>query len=464
LRTCVCGLFNLMKLLFWHLLAAQGALVQVDEVQEALLPGLLSRVHGFQVQPLTLRAKATAPSAHPEMATGIKVNDMVKVISGDSKGKTGKVLEVMKKKDMAVVEGINIKTKHAKPMKEGDSGSIQKKEAPIHLSNLALTEDAPAEAPAERSGEPQMRVRNVVMSAEGEAVDEGGDAEAVAEPVAEPVAEAEEAPADKPKRGKKTKDVSAYTDADPKEFITGTVSSVQPFGAFVRLEGGVDGLVHVSQVSDDFVESVEGLMKVGDEVKVRVIKVDSDKKQIALSMKEWSPPRERKPRVDRNAEFAKFTETPQDEKAFIPGTVNQITPFGAFVTIAPGVDGLLHISQIRDGYLGDVNDALTIGDEVQVRVTEVDGKKKRIGLSMKEWQEPGTEEEGGRGKRRGGRGGPDIGFGSDVDEAFRMSDDELAEMVEGDPSESPFVAAFARAEEVQKAKAEKKRYPASATW
>merc|ERR1719271_1653093 len=185
----------------------------------------------------------------------------------------------MDKKSQAIVEGVNVKTKHQKPMKEGESGSILKKEAPIAISNIVL---ADVEEPA-RTGEPQMRVRSVVMSAEGaEDVDEGSE-EAVAadEPVAEEAvaeeAAAEEAP--KKKGGRKfEKDVSGFVDADPKEFITGTVSSVQPFGAFVRLEGGVDGLVHVSQVSDDFVESVEGLMKVGDEVKVRVIKVDSDKK------------------------------------------------------------------------------------------------------------------------------------------------------------------------------------------
>jgi len=440
------------------LLAARAALVQVhetldSEVQDSLplITALLPRVQGFQVQPSTLRA--TAPSsADPVMASRIRVNDMVKVISGDSKGKVGKVLEVLKN-DKAVVEGVNIKTKHTKPMKEGESGSIVKKEAPIHVSNI-VPADVEA-APAERTGEPQMRVRGVVMMAED--VDEGSEAEP---PVAEEAAA--EAPAKPKQRGRKPKDVSAYVDADPKEFITGTVSSVQDFGAFVRLEGGVDGLVHVSQISDDFTESVKDKVKVGDEVKVRVMKVDTDKQQIALSMKEWQEPRPRGPRVDRNAEFAKFVENKPDEKVFITGTVGQIQPFGAFVSIAPGVDGLLHISQIRDGYLGSVEDALNIGDEVQVRVTDVDKSKKRIGLSMKEWKEPGTEteEEKRGGRRGGGRGGADMGFGQADDAPFQMTDAELDEFNADEPLASPFVAAFDRLEEKKKAKAEGKRYAA----
>merc|ERR1719281_1634517 len=95
--------------------------------------------------------------------------------------------------------------------------------------------------------------------------------------------------------------------------------------------------------------------------------------------------------------------------------------------IAEGVDGVLHISQIRDGYLGDVEDALSIGQEVQVRVTELDKQKKRVGLSMKEWKEPGTEdEEEKKGKRRGGGGG----LGGD-DAPFRMTDAELEELNAG---------------------------------
>merc|ERR1719379_3371922 len=180
-----------LLLLAANLLVAQGALIQVHEALDASEESsLLPRVQGFQVQPATVRA--TAPSsADPVMKARIKVNDLVKVISGDSKGTVAKVLEVMDKKDMAVVEGVNVKTKHQKPMKEGEQGSIQKKEAPIHLSNIVL---ADVEEPA-RTGEPQMRVRSVVMSAEGaEDVDEGSEEAAAAEePVAEEAA-AEEAP------------------------------------------------------------------------------------------------------------------------------------------------------------------------------------------------------------------------------------------------------------------------------
>ena len=105
---------------------------------------------GFAVTAPAVRSSASANVPAVRMAASLRTNDVVKVISGDDKGTTGKLLMVDVKKGKVVVEGVNIKTKHVKPMKEGESGSILKKEAPIHISKVKLTDEQPAaEEPAE---------------------------------------------------------------------------------------------------------------------------------------------------------------------------------------------------------------------------------------------------------------------------------------------------------------------------
>lgn len=129
---------------------------------------------------------------------------------------------------------------------------------------------------------------------------------------------------------------------------------------------------------------------------------------------------------------------------------------GAFVTIKEGVDGLVHISQIQDGGVGKVEDVLSVGQEVQVRVTSVDKGKRRIALSMRAFVERSEEEESG-GRRGGGGFGGDLGFG-DADAAFQMNAEELAELSVGDDFSSPFEIALERASVVAAKKAAKERY------
>merc|ERR1719484_87676 len=100
-----------------------------------LLAALLAPASGFAVHGACRRS----PAAAVTMKMAIRTNDVVKVISGDDKGSTGKVLMLDKKKGKIIVEGINVRTKHVKPMKEGESGSILKKEQPIDMSNVVLT-------------------------------------------------------------------------------------------------------------------------------------------------------------------------------------------------------------------------------------------------------------------------------------------------------------------------------------
>ena len=111
---------------------------------------LVAVCQGFALTPSVAASRSSLTASSVVMKSALRTNDMVKVLSGDDKGEVGKLLEVDLKKGMVVVEGVNIKTKHVKPMKEGESGSIVKKEQPIHISNVAISDAAaPAAAAAE---------------------------------------------------------------------------------------------------------------------------------------------------------------------------------------------------------------------------------------------------------------------------------------------------------------------------
>jgi predicted RNA-binding protein with RPS1 domain len=267
---------------------------------------------------------------------------------------------------------------------------------------------------------------------------------------------AEDADAKPRGRGaRKKKDVSVWADADPNDYIPGTVRSVMTYGAFVTLSDGNDGLLHVSQMSDKFTENAADIVSVGDEVQVRVIKVDMEKNQVALSMKD---PQARRPRQGggrggdkaKNAEILKKLAETADEKVFVPGTVVSVQDFGAFVKLEEGVEGLVHISQLKDGYLASVSDAVAVGDEVQVRIDSVDLRKGQLKLSMLEWKE--KSEESSRGDRRPSG---DADFMADP-----ATTEELSALAVGYDDEMPswFEVALSREEEKKAKKAAGEKY------
>jgi ribosomal protein L24 len=362
------------------------------------------------------------------------MGDEVKVISGSQKGTTGKVLKIIKKKgkmEQVVVEGVNFRTKHKKPTKEGEQGNIVKKEFPIHESNVKVVSRAESEAPGTvetRSPEPVMRIRSrsfrswvPFMSAAGE------------EEVAEAEADVDDEVADK--AGRTEPDVSAWQDADPKEWVTGKVQSIQSYGAFVTLPDEQTGLLHISQMAEGFVDDPNDVVSEGDEIKVRVINVDMEKGNIALSLKE--PQAGRAPRQgggggDRaaKAEILQGLAETADEKVFVPATVTNIASFGAFVKLEQGVEGLVHISQLQEGFLEDVNEVVSVGDEVQVRIEDVDLEKSQLKLSMLPWKE------GSGGKKFSGggdSGGGDFDdFGDFTPDGFD-GDNEMEEEIASEP-------------------------------
>lgn len=153
--------------------------------------------------------------------------------------------------------------------------------------------------------------------------------------------------------------------------IEGKVSRIVDFGAFVDL-GGVDGLIHISEMSWGRVKKVTDVLSVGDDVTVTVLDINPEKGKISLSLK------------DLNADPWKDAETKYAVGNIVTGKVVRMVPFGAFVELEEGVDGLVHISQIAYKHVEKPEDELTIGQEIQAKVTELDLAAKKISLSIKE--------------------------------------------------------------------------------
>jgi len=259
---------------------------------------------------------------------------------------------------------------------------------------------------------------------------------------AEPAAAAPEPEAPAPKRSKTPlEELVVGTE------VEGKIRSVMAYGAFVDIGASTDGLLHVSEISNEFIKDATEKLTAGDTIKGKIKAINLEKQQLALTCKE---PGERRPRV--KVDLTKYESA--DVKEFTTGKVNSITDFGAFVTLEEGVDGLVHISQIQEGGVGKVGDVLTIGQEVQVRVTQVDKSKRRIGLSMLPW----SEKEEKRGRGGGGRGGNfDMGFG-EADKEFQMNAEELETLDTGAFEGGAFEAAFERAAFVQNVKESKGKY------
>jgi len=150
--------------------------------------------------------------------------------------------------------------------------------------------------------------------------------------------------------------------------VTGTIKNVTDFGAFIDL-GGIDGLLHISEMSWGRIESPKKVFKVGEEVQVFI--KDMNEAKIALSLK--FP--ESNPWLNAATDFAVGN--------IVTGKVARMTEFGAFVELVPGVDALLHVSQISRAHVEKPADALTVGQEITAKIVELNEEEKKISLSMK---------------------------------------------------------------------------------
>jgi small subunit ribosomal protein S1 len=179
---------------------------------------------------------------------------------------------------------------------------------------------------------------------------------------------------------------------------TGTVTSVADFGVFVAL-GGVDGMIHLSELSWTKINHPSDLVKVGDEVKVQVLSVDRDRERIALSLKRLQ------------AEPWTTVEERYKVGQLVTGTITKLASFGAFARLDDNIEGLVHISELADRRIQHPKEVVKEGDTVTLRVIRIDAARRRLGLSLKrateeyseydtpldspeeDWPEPGNEEQ-----------------------------------------------------------------------
>lgn len=162
------------------------------------------------------------------------------------------------------------------------------------------------------------------------------------------------------------------------QVLDGVVQRITDFGAFVDI-GGIDGLVHISQLSHEHVQKPSDVVQEGQEVKVKVLNVDRDNERISLSIKETLPG----PWADIAERAAKGS--------VLDGVVRRLVSYGAFVEVFPGVEGLVHISQISHKHIGTPHEVLQEGQEIKVKVLDVNESDQRLSLSIKELEEKESE-------------------------------------------------------------------------
>ena len=181
------------------------------------------------------------------------------------------------------------------------------------------------------------------------------------------------------KEAKKAAEEAFWAQAEVGQKYTGTVKSLTAYGAFVDI-GGVDGMIHISELSWKRIKHPSEVLSVGDEVEVYIKALDTEKKKISLGYRKdednpWEILRKNYP-----------------EGTVIEAEVVSLTDFGAFARVIPGIDGLIHISQIADRRIDKPSDVLKVGDKVQVKIIGIDFDKKRVSLSIRALLEPETEE------------------------------------------------------------------------
>ncbi|VKW27907.1 30S ribosomal protein S1 [Streptococcus pneumoniae] len=170
------------------------------------------------------------------------------------------------------------------------------------------------------------------------------------------------------------------------DVVTGKVARITSFGAFIDL-GGVDGLVHLTELSHERNVSPKSVVTVGEEIEVKILDLNEEGR-VSLSLKATVPG----PWDGVEQKLAKGD--------VVEGTVKRLTDFGAFVEVLPGIDGLVHVSQISHKRIENPKEALKVGQEVQVKVLEVNADAERVSLSIKALEERPAQEEGQKEEKR----------------------------------------------------------------
>jgi small subunit ribosomal protein S1 len=182
------------------------------------------------------------------------------------------------------------------------------------------------------------------------------------------------------------------------DVVEGKVSGLTSYGAFVNL-GGADGLIHISELSWDRINNVSDMLAVGDDVRVKVIKLDPELSRISLSLRQMSS--DPWDTIEDRFPAGKLVE----------GEVTKTKKYGAFLQIADGVEGLLHISELSWDHVERTEDVLKVGERIEVMVLNADKVRRRISLSLRQLQGKGPDGEGGEGESGGGGDAPTDYYG-----------------------------------------------------
>ena len=172
---------------------------------------------------------------------------------------------------------------------------------------------------------------------------------------------------------------------NPGDIVDGTISNIVDFGAFVDLNG-MDGLIHISELSWSHVNHPSEVLEIGQEVKVKVLDIDRERQRISLGLKQT-----------QSDPWQQVLES-YSENDVVEGRVTKVVTFGAFVEILPGVEGLVHISELAQHHVENPREVVSQGDAVNVLILEVDAERRRLSLSLKrveEGQEPLPRADGG---------------------------------------------------------------------
>ncbi|MDQ3065525.1 MAG: S1 RNA-binding domain-containing protein, partial [Actinomycetota bacterium] len=214
---------------------------------------------------------------------------------------------------------------------------------------------------------------------------------------------------------------------NPGDVVEGTISNIVDFGAFVDLNG-MDGLIHISELSWSHVNHPSEVLEIGQEVKVKVLDIDRDRQRISLGLKQT-----------QSDPWQQVIES-YNENDVVEGRVTKVVTFGAFVEILPGVEGLVHISELAQHHVENPREVVSQGDAVNVLILEVDAERRRLSLSLKrveEGQEPLPRADGGESVHLT----PNLNLSEDVFPAGSASADAeeappLEPAAEGEESES----------------------------
>ena len=164
------------------------------------------------------------------------------------------------------------------------------------------------------------------------------------------------------------------------DIVEGKVMRFTDYGAFVDL-GGIDGLLHISEISWGKLKHPQEVLKIGDTVKVKILSMNAEKGKISLGLKQTMP--EPWSVIEDNYQVGQV----------VTGKVVQIKEYGAFIELEPGLDGLVHISEVAHKRVNDISEELTVGQTVEAKILEIDTERKRISLSIKQTLEEEAEEQ-----------------------------------------------------------------------